>query len=403
MQTIAGLDPSKSNETEQQRIAAAVETIAKNGGGGEIAEAPLKDVNFRDYDGKIVHSYSSAEFAELTELPANPSHKGLTAQGWNWSLEDAQAYVAKCKRLEIGQSYVTDDGKTRIYIRVVENIGFHLGLGVNGTVDVDWGDGTAHDTLTGSNITTGVQTPLHNYNVGNYVITLTIDGAAAMLGLFTSDVGRLIVPESYKSCITKIELGSNIDFRTATNAQGALNNCANLETISIPVEGLFMGSFLYAGCASLKYVVLPHNKYTTQLQDNMFAECHSLIGVSMPNTIMFSVGNGYQNYGIFNGRSLDRIILPDSMQRIGKATFLNAAVKSITIPDSITSIETEAFSNISCMALHFCGQTPPSVASDGISIGYIESEVKIYVPTGSLSAYTSANNYPSSRCTYIEE
>ena len=56
---------------------------------------PRKDVIFIDYDGTVLYAYTAAEFAQLTEMPANPSHEGLTAQGWNWSLADAKAYVAK--------------------------------------------------------------------------------------------------------------------------------------------------------------------------------------------------------------------------------------------------------------------------------------------------------------------
>lgn len=55
------------------------------GGGGASANA----VNFRDYDGTIVQSYSAADFAALTAMPENPSHDGLTSQGWNWTLAKA--------------------------------------------------------------------------------------------------------------------------------------------------------------------------------------------------------------------------------------------------------------------------------------------------------------------------
>jgi len=64
--------------------------------------APEKDVNFIDYDGTILYSYTAAEFANLSALPANPTHSGLTAQGWNWSLSDAKTYVASYGKLWIG-------------------------------------------------------------------------------------------------------------------------------------------------------------------------------------------------------------------------------------------------------------------------------------------------------------
>lgn len=60
-----------------------------SGGGGGSGDAS-KPVRFMDYDGSIVASYTPEEFAELTEMPANPSHDGLTAQGWNWSIVGIQ-------------------------------------------------------------------------------------------------------------------------------------------------------------------------------------------------------------------------------------------------------------------------------------------------------------------------
>jgi len=69
-----------------------------NSGGGSSGI----DVMFYDYDGSVVTGYSAADFANLTELPANPTHEGLTAQGWNWTLADAKTYVAKYGKLNIG-------------------------------------------------------------------------------------------------------------------------------------------------------------------------------------------------------------------------------------------------------------------------------------------------------------
>ena len=68
-----------------------------------------KSVNFYDYDGELVYAYTAEEFTQLSALPTNPTHDGLTAQGWNWSLSDAKAYVAKYGALNIGQTYITSD------------------------------------------------------------------------------------------------------------------------------------------------------------------------------------------------------------------------------------------------------------------------------------------------------
>ena len=52
-------------------------TINVSGGGGSSGN----DVIFYDYDGTVVASYSAADFANLSAMPANPTHEGLTAQG----------------------------------------------------------------------------------------------------------------------------------------------------------------------------------------------------------------------------------------------------------------------------------------------------------------------------------
>ena len=86
-----------------------------------------KDVNFYDYyDGTIVASYSAADFANLSALPANPSHSGLVAEGWNWTLSDAQTYVAANGGLDIGQTYHTVSGYTENIVRVNSQVGMTL-------------------------------------------------------------------------------------------------------------------------------------------------------------------------------------------------------------------------------------------------------------------------------------
>lgn len=59
--------------------------------GGSSAPVSASDVTFYDYDGTVVASYTLAEAQALTALPDGPTHKGLTFQGWNWTLADINA------------------------------------------------------------------------------------------------------------------------------------------------------------------------------------------------------------------------------------------------------------------------------------------------------------------------
>lgn len=155
-------------------------TVNVSGGGGTTPASP-KAVNFIDYDGTILYSYSEADALALTDLPANPSHSGLTAQGWNWTLAQIKAQLTAMPGAPVwvGQKYITDDGKTRIYCRFeTGRLAPYLGLSVNGTVTVDWGDGSSTDTLTGTSLNT-VKTVQHTYSeAGDYTITLTVESGS---------------------------------------------------------------------------------------------------------------------------------------------------------------------------------------------------------------------------------
>ena len=291
--------------------------------------ANSKEVNFLDYDGTILYSYTAAEFAALSSMPANPTHDGLTAQGWNWSLANAKAYVAKYGKLNIGQMYITDDGKTRIYIHLEEGRASPvLSVCPNGTVDIDWGDGTTHDTLTGSDISTAVYTSAHSYTApGDYVIQLTVTGSMG----FGSN-GPLVYASNsdnrnyvYKNAIQKVELGSGV----------------------------------------------------TSISDSAFDDCYSLSSITIPNGVT-SIGN----YAFSDCHNLS----------------------SITISDGVTSIGSTVFSKCYGVAhLYFLPTTPPSVSNSNAFSG-IPTDCVIHVPVGSLSAYTSAANYPSSSTyTYVED
>lgn len=140
--------------------------------GGTPTSVEMKDVNFYDYDGTRLYSYTLAEVQALTELPALPSHTGLTCQGWNWTLANIKA---EGKEIDVGALYITNDGKTRLYIHIettyAMNIPLYFRQSVANGVEVDWGDGSAIETFSGSGST--VILPTHQYSsVGDYVITL---------------------------------------------------------------------------------------------------------------------------------------------------------------------------------------------------------------------------------------
>ena len=95
---------------------------------GGSAAVSKRDVKFYHYDGTLLHSYSKDEFLALSALPDLPTREGLTCQGWNYTLAKAKEYVTSYGVLDIGATYITDDGKSWLYIKIADNGRMHVPL-----------------------------------------------------------------------------------------------------------------------------------------------------------------------------------------------------------------------------------------------------------------------------------
>ena len=395
-------------------------TYVKPSGGGSVVQ---KDVNFYDYDGSIVTSYSAADFANLAQLPANPAHTGLISQGWNWTLADAQTYVAAYGKLDVGQMYVTDDGKTRIYIRLEQGrLAPYFGLAVNGTATIDWGDGSTASIVTGDSTSTVVNTQ-HIYSApGDYVIAVSVNGSAALLG---TNIGSQILWKNsqvanenrcYQNSIQRVELGIGIDI-----GNSAFYYCYSLTSITLPSDVTSIGDNAFYGCSSLTSITLPSD--VTSISDHAFYYCYSLASITLSSGV-----TSISNYAFYYCFSLTSITLPSGVTSISSYAFeYCSSLASITLPSGVTGIDSYAFYNCYSLTsitlpsgvtsisgrvfygcasfgeIHFKPSTPPTVSSNNVFTG-IPTDCIIYVPTGKLTAYTSASNYPSSSTyTYREE
>lgn len=339
------------------------------------------DVIFIDYDGTVLHSYSATDFANLSEMPANPSHTGLTAQGWNWTLADAKSYVADYGMLVIGQHYTTNDGKTRIYITLVDGrLAPKFGLAINGTIAIDWGDGTS-DTLTGTS--TSLNSPSyieHTYSAsGNYIIEVEVTtGAARIYGinakcvLLTKD--RFAYDYSYQSAIQKVEIGSDISIGSS-----AFAGCFSLESITIPSNAMFYApNSCFSDCYNLKGLVLPTS---TPLSDYIVGGCRSLYYVSIPKMIG-SVNVG--QYAFNTCSSLKMLTIPEGITTIEESAISQCRnLHRIVIPNGITTIKSNALAG---SPLHI-SSLPSSVTVMASILSLIETD-QFTFPNGITSLPT---------------
>ena len=347
----------KSGEVAEQ-----IMSISAGGGGGSTASVPWNDVTFIDYDGTVLHSYTLEEAQALTELPPLPEQPGLICQGWNWSLEDIKAQG----KVIVGAMYITDDGKTRIYITLHEGrTSPMLGVCPNGTVTVDWGDGTEPDVLTGNNTTVVKWTPTHEYaKPGDYVISMIVDGTMWFYGT-TNNSYTLTHSQStdnrnkaYSSSVNKIEIGDG-------------------------VTGIY--NYAFQNCYNLTSVVIPNS--VTIMYKTAFCNCYSLTSVATPGSVSESV---FQN--CYN---LTSVVIPIKAKSIGTNAFRSCrTLASVVIPNSVTSIGGSAFYN--CHGVRYydfsaCTSVPTLEGTSAFT--GIAADCQILIPSALYDEWSTATNW----------
>ena len=410
-QSIANKGVTVPSGTKIDGMAALIDSIQTGGGGGETpASAKWDDVTFIDYDGSVLYSYSLAEAQALTALPTLPSHDGLVCQGWNWTLE---AIKALNRPVTVGAMYITDDGATRLHIRIATvgrmTVPLYIGQTVANGVSIDWGDGSTAKTLSG----TGNVNTSHTYaEPGNYVISLMPhNGCTLSFGSGSSSYcvmgstgsnGRV-----YCNMIQDVSIGKNV----ASIGKYAFSNCYSLASITIPTGVASIGNDTFSNCYSLASITIPDG--VTSISNYAFNGCRSLASIAIPDGVT-SIGNSD-----FNGcYSLASITIPGSVTSIGNSTFSNCyslasitildgvtsigpsafsncySLASITIPDGVTSISNNAFSNCYGMRYYdFSECTSIPALSNTNAFSNIPSDCQMLIPSALYDRWKSATNW----------
>nr|DAH27071.1 MAG TPA: leucine-rich repeat protein [Caudoviricetes sp.] len=359
--------------------------------GGTTPGAP-GDITFYDYDGTIVTSWTLEELATKTALPDYPSHEGLTCQGWNWSLADLKSTNRK---MNVGAMYITDDGKTRIYIRLEEGrTSPMLGVCPNGTVTVDWGDGTTPDTLTGTSTTISKWTPNHAYAApGEYVIKLTVDGTMGFFGNSRiNQYGAILRYSSsgdnrntvYRNGVQKIEIGSGI----TSIGNHAFAYCYSLASIAIPSSVTSIGSTAFNKCYSLVSITIPGG--VTSIGNTAFSNCDSLASIAIPSSVT-SIGST----AFTSCHSFVSIRIPNGVTSIGNTAFNYCeSLASLAIPGSVTSIGSEAFYYCDGVAFYdFNHHTSVPTLENTNAFNGISADCQIRVPASLVDTWKAATNW----------
>lgn len=374
----------------------AIIDIPQEVNGTILTPVEIGDVNFYDYDGKLLYAYNAAEFLNMTELPALPTTEGLTSLGWNMGLSYIKEMITTCGKCDVGAVYTTADGLTKIIIelKTEEQLRlFSFTVEQNSqTTRVNWGDGTDIETSRSG----GAVTFSHTYaNIGRY--TISIEGTTGKERLsyiggtntYTTGVveelymgDSIIISGGYyqnlsnlkKIVISPYSTGISNGYKTL---KLALRYTPNLQHITIPnsIENIELDCAYSGvkhiicpeGCdqvsidciySGLEYIVLPianiintfrgsysHNLrhiYNTSGYWERFSgatNCMKLKELQVPDSIDTINDNAFTDC-----LSLSKIILPQTLASLGSSSFNSCiSLSEIIIPENVHTIPYRCF------------------------------------------------------------
>lgn len=360
-----------------------------DGGGNPPTRYEINDITFIDYDGTILYSYTKDEFLALSDMPALPAHEGLICQGWNYSFTNAQEYVRAVGILNVGAMYITDDGKTRLYISIASEgrmtVPLYFSQTIANGVTIDWGDGSATQTWSG----TGTIKTSHTYSaIGDYIITLKV--TSGILGFGNTNTNDCVMGSTgnnnnvYSNMLQKVELGNSV----TSIGKYAFEECYSLSSVTLPSGITSIGNNAFNKCYSLASVTIPSG--VTSIGNYAVSDCHTLSSITLPSSVT-SIGT----YGVCACYALASITLPSGITSIGNYAFSNnPSLSIIKIPSGVASFGNYAFSNNYGVAVYdFTRHTSVPTLKSTDAFYNIPSDCIIKVPASLLDSWKGATNW----------
>ena len=163
-----------------------------------------------------------------------------------------------------------------------------------------------------------------------------------------------------------------------------------------------IGNWAFARCTSLSSVTIPNS--VTSIGESAFYGCKSLTSVTIPDSV---TSIGYNAFG--SCESLTSVMIPDSVTSIGAWAFQGCiSLTSVTIPDSVTSIGNGAFASCTSLTGIWVGESNSYYSGNASGVLFNKDKTTLVQCPGAFSgAYTipdsvtSISSYAFSGCTSL--
>jgi len=154
---------------------------------------------------------------------------------------------------------------------------------------------------------------------------------------------------------------------------------------TIPNSVTLIGHYAFYYCSSLTAVTIPNS--VVSIGEWAFVNCSSLIAVTIPNSVT-SIGQ----YAFYYCSALKLVIIGSSVTSIGDYAFHScSSLTTVTIPNSVTSIGSIAFGYCTSLTdVYVAWETPPSIINSYVFWQIAVSNVRLYIPKGTLATYQAA-------------
>ncbi len=149
--------------------------------------------------------------------------------------------------------------------------------------------------------------------------------------------------------ITKVILPDSI----TTIGKSAFSTCANLETVVFAENDKIksIGPHAFWGCTELEDINLTALTALETIGEFAFTNDAALISITLPESIK-SIGN----YAFSAATGLESINIPDGVTTLGEGVFAGASgLNELSIPSSVTTIGQSAFTAIAAKEIYYDG------------------------------------------------
>ena len=188
-----------------------------------------------------------------------------------------------------------------------------------------------------------------------------------------------------------------------------------LKSLTIPESVTSIGKYAFKACSKLTSITIPNS--VINIERGAFRDCSSLTTITIPESVK-SLGegatfqqctalknvywnaidctieqdaDGYYYPPFLNLENIEEFVFGADVTTIPASLCQGlTGLKSLTIPESVTSIGNKVFRNCSSLTSVRCNATTPPALGTNV-FDNIDNTIPVYVPCGSVSAYKAAD------------